>query len=922
MTTAARACPSCSTPLPEAAQFCMHCGMATPTDPGVPPRIATTGAFEVAQVTRALVGRYKIEGVLGEGGMATVYLAEDEKHQRKVAVKVMRPELAATLGADRFLREVQIAAKLQHPHVLPLFDSGESNGLLYYVMPLVEGETLKDRLAREGALAPDEALRLAREIADALAYAHKRGIIHRDIKPANILLSEGHALVADFGIARAVEDGSGQSLTKTGLAVGTPQYMAPEQATGERDVDGRADLYATGAILYEMLTGEPPFTGANARVILTKSLTEKPKPVSEVRAGLMPVLDVVVQKALAKSADDRYASAADFVAALDASRSQSSASVPTIAPPHMTQVLTPAVVGRGAWRFRAMGLAAVALLALGGAWFALRGRGPATLSHSGAARVVVLPFVGEGAGASDYLVQGIADEVRDKLSVVRRLQLIAPASAQSYKGSSKSPQEIARELGADYLLAGTVRIGGTGGERTLRVSVRMIDAQSGDTRWRHDFDAPIADVFKLQADVAAGTAGALGLSTASATPSTPVRRPTDNVDAYLLFLEARSLTSRDPATLREAIGKLEQAISLDDKFSEAWSLLSVKSSFLYSNGSRDPAVATRSKEAFERVLTLDPGGHHGLVAKARYQAAIGADPVGARETLDQALRIAPNDAEALTMSGNLEVDQGNLGTSLSNLERARDVDPRSYNVLINLTLAYQYLGRHQDAIEAGEALVAADPLSLQAASRLAMVYTSAGDIERARSVPRRLIAQGVTPPAVAAYFAGYNELAFLLDDNLRAILSRLTPAAFDNDRAWWGQTLATAYWQQGDTVHARNYADSALAPSLAQVVAAPQDPQPRGLYGLLLAYLGRAKEAKVEFDHVLQPSAANFTQYSYNRLNVAKGEIALGNKDRALDHLEALLKRGHYVNKHWLLADPTFAPLKGHPRFDKLVQGN
>jgi serine/threonine-protein kinase len=326
----------------------MHCGTATPTDPGVPPRIATTGAFEVAQVTQALVGRYRIEGVLGEGGMATVYLAEDEKHQRKVAVKVMRPELAATLGADRFLREVQIAAKLQHPHVLPLFDSGESNGLLYYVMPLVEGETLKDRLAREGALAPDEALRLAREIADALAYAHKRGIIHRDIKPANILLSEGHALVADFGIARAVEDGSGQSLTKTGLAVGTPQYMAPEQATGERDVDGRADLYATGAILYEMLTGEPPFTGANARVILTKSLTEKPKPVTQVRAGLLPVLDVVVQKALAKSADDRYASAADFVAALDASRSQSSASVPAITPPHMTQVLTPAVAGRGA----------------------------------------------------------------------------------------------------------------------------------------------------------------------------------------------------------------------------------------------------------------------------------------------------------------------------------------------------------------------------------------------------------------------------------------------------------------------------------------------------------------------------------------------------------------------------------------------
>jgi tRNA A-37 threonylcarbamoyl transferase component Bud32 len=224
----------------------MRCGTATPTDPGVPQRTQSTGAFEIAQVTKALVGRYRIERVLGEGGMATVYLAEDAKHKRKVAVKVMRPELAATLGAERFLREVQIAAQLSHPHILPMHDSGEADGLLYYVMPYVDGETLKERLAREGALAPDEAVRLAREVADALAYAHKRGIIHRDIKPANILLNEGYALVADFGIARALEDGSNESLTRTGLAVGTPQYMAPEQATGEKLVDGRADVYATG----------------------------------------------------------------------------------------------------------------------------------------------------------------------------------------------------------------------------------------------------------------------------------------------------------------------------------------------------------------------------------------------------------------------------------------------------------------------------------------------------------------------------------------------------------------------------------------------------------------------------------------------------------------------------------------------------
>jgi serine/threonine-protein kinase len=209
----------------------------------------------------ALSDRYRVERILGEGGMATVYLAEDLKHHRKVAVKVMRPELAATLGSERFLREVEIAARLSHPHILPMYDSGEANGLLYYVMPYVEGESLHARLRRENQLPVDEAMRLAREISEALAYAHDHGIIHRDIKPANILLSAGHALVADFGIARAVGAG-GASLTQTGLAIGTPQYMSPEQATGASDVDGRTDVYAVGSILYEMIAGEAPFTGA------------------------------------------------------------------------------------------------------------------------------------------------------------------------------------------------------------------------------------------------------------------------------------------------------------------------------------------------------------------------------------------------------------------------------------------------------------------------------------------------------------------------------------------------------------------------------------------------------------------------------------------------------------------------------------
>ncbi len=263
----------------------------------------------------ALGDRYRIEGVVGQGGMATVYLAEDLKHHRKVAVKVLRPELAVTLEADRFLREVEIAARLSHPHILPMYDSGASDDQLYYVMPYVEGESLQARIRREGQIPAEEACRLAREVAEALAYAHEQGIIHRDIKPANILLNAGHALVADFGIGRALGEGT-QSLTRTGLSVGTPQYMSPEQATGASDVDGRTDVYAVGSVLYEMLAGEPPFTGPTVQAVLARSLTETPPSAHRHASGTAGPRLGDLTKALARSPADRFQTASALAQAL------------------------------------------------------------------------------------------------------------------------------------------------------------------------------------------------------------------------------------------------------------------------------------------------------------------------------------------------------------------------------------------------------------------------------------------------------------------------------------------------------------------------------------------------------------------------------------------------------------------------------
>jgi serine/threonine-protein kinase len=899
--------------------------------------MATTGAFEVAKVTEALAGRYKVEKVIGEGGMATVYLATDQKHKRKVAVKVMRPELAATLGAERFLREVEIAGQLSHPHILPMYDSGESDGLLYYVMPYVPGETLREKLQREGALPAEDALRLAREVAEALAYAHRQGIIHRDIKPANILLSEGHALVADFGIARAVGEGGGEQLTRTGIAVGTPQYMAPEQATGEKEVDGRADVYATGAVLYEMLAGEPPFTGPSARVILTRSLTETPRALTGARQGLSPAVDGVVQKALAKNPVDRYATGGALVTALDGLRTGMTSGTTSAVTAPATEVMPATSKAASAvmdampkkiFTVRNLAMAGAAALVVWAVMVTVKAGGQGLAGKSGKAgatatagnRIAVLPFQNQGASTDEYFADGIADEVRGKLSRVSGLKVIASSSASQYKGSTKSPQVIASELGADYLLSGTVRWAtGADGKRRVQVVPELIDASSGDVKWQQSFDTDITDVFEVQSQIATRVAGALGVALAGSEQQQLTKRPTDNVEAYQLYLKGRAVQGADPVSLRESVAYLEQAVALDSAFVDAWASLAMQLSRLYSNGARDPASARRAGEALGRAVALDPDAPRTHLAAARYNQLIANRQDLARAEMDLALRAAPTDAEVLSAAGLSDMGAGDLGSALAKLERAREIDPRSYITLYSLSQVYDYLGRPADGEATAAAALLVRPGDLNAIQWLAIARVAQGNLEEARAGIRSAIESGVPAPSVAAHFAGYQETTWILEDRERQLVFRLTPSAFDNDRAWWGQALGTAYWQAGDPMKARAYADSSLPLSKVQAEENPGDPQLQVLYGLMLATAGKATEAQAMAAKAIALAPAATTQHYYILLNAARIETVLGNKDRAIDYIEESRKRGGILTPHYLALDPTFASLKGNPRFEKLV---
>jgi len=390
------------------------------------------------QLKQALASRYAIERELGAGGMATVYLAHDLRHDRQVALKVLRPELGQVLGPDRFLREIRTTAQLAHPHILPLHDSGEAAGFLYYVMPYVEGESLRDRLSCEKQLSLDEALRIAREVADALSYAHSHGVVHRDIKPENILLQGGHAVVADFGIAKAITAAGSERLTGTGLAIGTPAYMSPEQSAGEPDLDGRSDLYSLGCVLYEMLAGEPPFTGPSAQAILAKKLSEPLPRISVVREAVVPGLEAALNKALARTPADRFATAAAFADAL--------------AHPETVSGVVPT---RRVWRRPAVRVAiaaAVLGVAAGAAALALRSRGPALDTKV----VVVAPFENLIRDTSLAQLPAITtDWITQVLQNTGEFRLVpASAVAATHWAPGSRVQALAAATGAGTVITG------------------------------------------------------------------------------------------------------------------------------------------------------------------------------------------------------------------------------------------------------------------------------------------------------------------------------------------------------------------------------------------------------------------------------------------------------------------------------------
>ncbi len=572
----------------------------------------------------ALADRYAVERELGRGGMATVFLAEDRKHHRSVAIKVLHAELTAALGAGRFLREIEIAARLQHPHILPLYDSGAAAGFLYYVMPYVEGESLRDRLTREKQLPQDDALRIATEVAGALAYAHSRGVVHRDIKPENIMLSGGTAVVADFGIAHAVTAaGDRQHLTQTGTVIGTPAYMSPEQATGSTEIDGRSDQYSLACVVYEMLVGEPPFTGPTAQAVIARHSLDMVSPPSIVRSTIPDAVEAAILRALAKLPVDRYATTALFAEALNA-------------PSAATGAVRRATLERGLARpqskwWRVVPVAAA--VAVVGGYLVVRSLGPARVASGGGLdprHVAVLYFADDSKDHTlGYLADGLTEALIEELRPVPSLTVISRNGVAPYSDPGVPPDSVARALKVGTIVRGDVEL--AGGGRGFRVFVRLIDGASGADFKRASFEQPAGAVLAIRDSLAQRVAEFLRARLGEEVRLREQQASTHSIVAW-------SLVQQGERARKDAEARL-QADDMDGAFA----------GFQHAD-----SLLARAEAA--DAQWVEPMLQRGWIAHRR--ARLTRDRKGAAQLLgaalghaERALRMAPNDPRALELRG-------------------------------------------------------------------------------------------------------------------------------------------------------------------------------------------------------------------------------------------------------------------------------
>ena len=860
--------------------------------------------------------------------MGEVYRARDSKLKRDVAVKVLPESLSADPDAlARFEREALAVAALSHPNILAIHDFGTHEGTAYAVMELLEGETLRGKLD-SGPIPQKQAVDYALQVARGLSAAHEKGIVHRDLKPENFFVSkDGHVKILDFGLAKKVEAVAPEEQTSAptvsghtepGTVMGTAGYMSPEQVRG-LPVDHRSDIFSFGAILYELLSGKRAFSRPTAADTMAAIMKEEPPELTQSGRNISPALDHIVKHCLEKDRNRRFQSASDIAFNLS---EQSSSGVVSAA--SGLQVAAP----RARRSKVLIAVAAVVVLAAVGV-FLLRRPHKGGGEAGGVKRIAVLPFENLGSPEDDYFTDGMSDEVRGKLTSLPGIEVIARGSSTPYKKTNKTPKQIAGELNVHYLLTATVRSEKTGGSSRVHVSPELVDVSQPDaptSKWQQPFDAALTDVFQVQSDIASKVAQALGVALGAGEAKRLSEKPTQNLAAYDAFLKgeetSKGLGVIEPSSVRKALDFYEQAVALDPGFSEAWARVSRGNSMVYFFGTPTPALAERARQAADKALGLAPDRSEAFAARGFYEQLVVGDAKRALEYFAKGQHVAPPSAELLRGMAIAEGFLGRWDAAVEHFTEAERLDPRSAGRSVAFVDTLLRLRRYPQAREVIRRGLSLAPTNLNLIGYQAMTFLGEGDLAGARAALRGAPKE-IEPTALVANVATYNDLVWVLEEQQRELLSRLTPSAFDDDRGIWALCLVQAYALKGDTANLRTDAEEARKAFEEQLRAAPNDAQRHVLLGLALAYLGQKDKAIREGQRgvALRPASTDALNGPYMQHQLVRIYILVAEPERALDQLEPLLKIPYYLSPGWLKIDPNFDPLRKNPRFQKLVAG-